>query len=156
MKRTNNTFHGQIQDLEKRHGKSWPAYPVHLRCLGLVQRSGPLVVKMLPPRVTLPKARPPVESAAEICHTRQARVTNFLCCGTAKHAFSFSWSQNLHAASPLVRRDGCPREAARCVNRQGSAGLRPGHVSLGFIFRGFFLPRPSSGPSATSSPQHMC
>ena len=66
VKRTNNTFHSQIQDLEKRKGKSWPAYPVHLRCLGLVQRSGPLVVKMLPPRVTLPKARPPVESAAEI------------------------------------------------------------------------------------------
>ena len=66
VKRTSNTFHSQIQDLEKRNSKSWPAYPVHLLCFGLVQRSGPLVVKMLPPRVTLPKARPPVESAAEI------------------------------------------------------------------------------------------
>ena len=82
---------------------------------------------------------------------RHARITNFLCWGTAKHAFNVSGSQNLQAASFLVRRAASPRALARWVSRHGSAGLRPGHVSFGRIFLAFFLPRPSSGSSAASS-----
>ena len=52
VKRSNNTYADQIYQLENREGKTFPAFPVHIRLLGLRQRNGPLVLRFLRPRVS--------------------------------------------------------------------------------------------------------
>ena len=52
VKRSNNTYADQIYQLENREGKTVPAFPVHIRLLGLRQRNGPLVLRFLRPRVS--------------------------------------------------------------------------------------------------------
>ena len=52
VKRSNKTYADQIYQLENREGKTFPAFPVHIRLLGLRQRNGPLVLRFLRPRVS--------------------------------------------------------------------------------------------------------
>lgn len=66
VKNSNPCFADQIQRVESKSKQSKPAYPVHVRLVGALQRRGAMAVYFLPPKVTLPKAVPPVEALSEI------------------------------------------------------------------------------------------
>ena len=66
VKPDNIFYADQIQDLQQKKRACLKSYPVHVRVVGAIQRGGLMVVKFMTPKVTLPKARPPVESIREI------------------------------------------------------------------------------------------
>ena len=47
VKRTNHTFAEDIAALEEKEGRSYAAYPVHIRLLGLRERGGRLILRFL-------------------------------------------------------------------------------------------------------------
>lgn len=51
IQRSSVLFQDQVQELERKHGKSLPSYPVHIRAVGALQRRGLMAVRMLPPKV---------------------------------------------------------------------------------------------------------
>ncbi|CAK9034697.1 unnamed protein product [Durusdinium trenchii] len=73
-KSTNVLFADQIQDLCKKHDVTPKAFPVHIRLVGALQRGGHMVVRFLQPKVTLPKAVPPVEAYREIVRSNLTKM----------------------------------------------------------------------------------
>ena len=87
-------FSEQVMVLDARSGQQLKAFPAHVRVPGVKQRSGPMLLSVLPPKLTLPISVPPVESWEDIANSillrrvATKRAANHL--GIACHQVSHS------------------------------------------------------------------
>ena len=76
VRRSDPNFSKQVRILDARSGQKLKAFPAHVRVLGMKQRSGPMLLSVLPPKspkLTLPRSVPPVESWEDIANSNLLR-----------------------------------------------------------------------------------
>ena len=73
VRRSDPNFSEQVMVLDARSGQKLKAFPAHVRVLGMKQRSGPMLLSVLPPKLTLPRSVPPVESWEDIANSNLLR-----------------------------------------------------------------------------------